>query len=120
MGLVRDLLDRMFPPTMETKIEGLELDFLKKKKEMSRKLIQEQEAYQQEFMRLQNKVSEYRSKCNKEIQELALECAEDTKELEHDYHQRQEELGIEIAKKESYLQSLHDSIESFEIRISLY
>ncbi len=46
MGIVKNLLDRMFPPTMETKIESLELDFLKKQKEMSRKLIQEQEAYQ--------------------------------------------------------------------------
>lgn len=32
MGIVKNLLERMFPLTMETKIEELELDFLKKEK----------------------------------------------------------------------------------------
>ncbi len=116
MGIVKNLLDRMFPPTMETKIESLELDFLKKQKEMSRKLIQEQEAYQQEFMRLQNKVTEYRSKCNKEIEELAICCAQDTKNLEHKYHQTQEDLGIEIAERRAELKNLVDNIEAFKLR----
>jgi hypothetical protein len=116
MGIVKNLLDRMFPPTMETKIEELELDFLKKQKEMSRKLIQEQEAYQQEIMKLQNKVTEYRAKCNKEIEKLAIKCAEDTKNLEHNYHQTQEDLGIEIAEKRAELKNLVDNIEAFKLR----
>ncbi len=64
-------------------------------------------------MRLQNKVTEYRAKCNKEIQELAIKCAEDTKKLEHNYHKKQEDLGIEIAKQEARLETVKKDEETY-------
>ena len=55
-------------------------------------------------------ITDYRTKRNEELQELAIKCADDTKKHEHSYHQNQQTLGIEIAKLEAKEEALAEIV----------
>ena len=46
-------------------------------------------------------VQEYRNSFKKEIEDLALVCARDKGDYEHEFHSAKERLGIDIAKLEA-------------------
>lgn len=80
---------------------------IKKEKELINK---ELELYRREnLLKISEEIEAQRQERIKEVQDLAVRCADDTKKLEHQYHYNQETLGIEIAKleaKKEYLQEV--------------
>jgi hypothetical protein len=53
-------------------------------------------------------VDEYNDSAKRQIHELALSCANDTKNYEHTYHHNMENLGIAIAKLEAKKEALEE------------
>ena len=59
-----------------------------------------------------------KSKLNKEIEELAISCANDRAAYEHTYHSKMEELGISIAKQEARLEIVQNDENTYHRLIS--
>ena len=70
--------------------------------------------YKRKKLEIDIEVLKYRTKMNKEIQELALECAKQRGEYEHDWHSKQEQLNTEIAKIEASKESMTKEVENLK------
>jgi len=70
----------------------------------------ELELYKREKqLEIDKELADYKKSTYQEVQDLAVNCANDTKNLEHEYHYNQEQLGKDIAKleaKKEYLEEL--------------
>lgn len=60
-------------------------------------------------------VQKYRDSFNKEIQDLAMACAKDKGNYEHDYHSAKEKLGIELAKLEALKETHLNDITTYKM-----
>lgn len=71
----------------------------KKRKEL---IDREVKLYKNErYLEVDKSVESYRSQRQREIQELAVQCAKQIGEYEHDFHSTKERLGIELAQLEA-------------------
>lgn len=59
-------------------------------------------------LEIDQELANYRKNTYQEIHDLRVQCANDTKNLEHKYHSNQEELGVAIAKLEAKKESLEE------------
>lgn len=85
---------------------------IKKEKEL---IDRELEIYRQEETLKTNKsIEDYRELKNREIENLAKRCADELGQYEHTYHYAKETKGIEIAKLESRIQGLGEVIKARE------
>ena len=76
--------------------------FFKKYTKRKEILSRELEIYKQEqLIKIERELEDYRINTNKQIHYLAIKCAEDRKNQEHDYHHGLELLGIDIARLEA-------------------
>lgn len=83
---------------------------INKEKELIDKQV---EIYKKEkFLEVDIAVENYRSKRQREIQDLAKRCQEELGQYEHDYHYAKEQKGIEIAKLESKYEALLETVKA--------
>jgi hypothetical protein len=83
----------------KTKINQAKKDLLEKELELWVK---------EEKYKVRVAVEAARNERDKELQVLAISCANDTKDYEHTFHQARETLGIEIAKLEAKRDTLKE------------
>ena len=79
---------------------------IKREKELIDKELKFYE--KEEKLKIDKGIEDYRQDTQKEIRDLAVRCAKDTKKTEHDYHFNQETLGINIAKLEAKKEHLEE------------
>jgi hypothetical protein len=50
----------------------------------------------------------------KQIEELAIKCADDTAKNEHEFHSKQQGLGIELAKLEALKETMQNDVTTYK------
>lgn len=63
---------------------------------------------QQKMLEIDNELLNYKTKVRAEIEKLALQCAEQKGQYEHDFHYQKELKGIELAKLEASIATKKD------------
>lgn len=91
----------------KSKLKSQIKDLKDKKGKIKVELLEEKLFVDNSKFLLDKEVHEYKVSCDKKIHKLSVKCADDTANLEHNFHSRQEELQSEIkgleAKKEIML-----------------
>lgn len=70
--------------------------------------------YEDQKRKVDAEIFNYRHKLMKEVEELALRCAEDKGRYEHDYHHTMENLRVDIAKLEAKKSELDNDRVTYE------
>ena len=70
--------------------------------------------YKRRKLEIDIEIESYRQKLMKEIETLALKCAEDKGNYEHEYHQAMEILKTEIAKLEALKEIMKQDVTTYK------
>ncbi len=70
--------------------------------------------YKRKKLEIDIEMQKYRTEMLKGVQELALECAKQRGEYEHDWHSKQEELNTAIAKIEANKESMTKEVDNLK------
>jgi hypothetical protein len=66
------------------------------------------------MLEVDKEVFEYRSKLIKEVEEIAIKCARQLGEYEHEFHHTKEEKGIELAKLDALIEIRKNDEATYE------
>ena len=70
--------------------------------------------YKKRKLEIDIEMQKYRTEMLKGVQELALECAKQRGEYEHDWHSKQEKLNTAIAKIEASKESMTKEVDNLK------
>lgn len=92
--------------SLKAKKLKVELEVQKHRESLMIELRDEENDIRNQIRQMRDYADSERTRLNKEVEQLAISCAKDRADYEHEYHSRMEELGINIAKLEAREETL--------------